>query len=68
MFITAADIGKFLSGLVIKFYGKMRACLTWMASVADAMRDYVSSDVDSIDSRCAWLGIFAEVFFWSFGI
>jgi hypothetical protein len=52
MFITAADIGKFLSDLVIKTYGKILALFTWAASVADAIRDYiVQPDDESIESR-----------------
>lgn len=53
MFITAADIGKFLSDLVIRFYGRLLAVRMWCASVADALRDYImDSDADSIESRC----------------
>ena len=52
MFIAAADIGKFLSEIVITFYGKMLDIIAWVASVFDAMRDYVmGADDDSIDSR-----------------
>lgn len=52
MFITAADIGKFLSDLVIRFYGRLLAVITWVASVLDAIKDYlIESDNDSIDSR-----------------
>lgn len=52
MFITAADIGKFLSGMVIKFYEKMRIMWTWCISVKDVIKDYLmGSDADSIDSR-----------------
>ena len=56
MFITAADIGKFLSDLVIKTYGKLLAIFTWAASVCDAIRDYiVQPDDESIESRlCTW--------------
>lgn len=52
MFITAADIGKFLSDLVIRFYGRLLAITTWIASILDAIKDYlVENDDDSIDSR-----------------
>jgi len=54
MFITAADIGKFLSDLVIKTYGKILALFTWLASIADTIRDFiVQPDDESIESR--WL-------------
>uniref|UniRef100_A0A914YK84 Potassium channel domain-containing protein n=1 Tax=Panagrolaimus superbus TaxID=310955 RepID=A0A914YK84_9BILA len=52
MFITAADIGKFLSEIVITFYGKMLDIFAWIASVFDAMKDYLmGADDESIDSR-----------------
>lgn len=52
MFITAADIGKFLSDLVIKTYGKILALFTWLASIADTIRDFiVQPDDESIESR-----------------
>ena len=52
MFITAADIGKFLSDLVIKTYGKILALFTWLASIADTIRDcIVQPDDESIESR-----------------
>uniref|UniRef100_A0A914QKZ8 Potassium channel domain-containing protein n=1 Tax=Panagrolaimus davidi TaxID=227884 RepID=A0A914QKZ8_9BILA len=52
MFITAADIGKFLSEIVITFYSKMLDITAWIASVFDAMKDYLMGpDDDSIDSR-----------------
>uniref|UniRef100_A0A915LV68 Potassium channel domain-containing protein n=1 Tax=Meloidogyne javanica TaxID=6303 RepID=A0A915LV68_MELJA len=51
MFITAADIGKFLSDLVIKTYGKILALFTWLASIADTIRDFiVQPDDESIES------------------
>lgn len=52
MFITAADIGKFLSDLVIRFYGKLLTFFTWLTSVVDAIKDYLlSSDSDSLSYR-----------------
>uniref|UniRef100_A0A914H2J9 Potassium channel domain-containing protein n=1 Tax=Globodera rostochiensis TaxID=31243 RepID=A0A914H2J9_GLORO len=52
MFITAADIGKFLSDLVIKTYGKLLGICTWLLSVFDAIKDYiVQPDDESIESR-----------------
>uniref|UniRef100_A0A0M3IKW1 Ion_trans_2 domain-containing protein n=1 Tax=Ascaris lumbricoides TaxID=6252 RepID=A0A0M3IKW1_ASCLU len=51
MFITAADIGKFLSEVVIRSYGKLLELFTWIGSVIDAIRDYVNDENDSIDSR-----------------
>uniref|UniRef100_A0AC34QEE7 Potassium channel domain-containing protein n=1 Tax=Panagrolaimus sp. JU765 TaxID=591449 RepID=A0AC34QEE7_9BILA len=52
MFITAADIGKFLSDIVIRFYGTMLSIISWVASVVDAIKDYIrGSDDESIDSR-----------------
>lgn len=52
MFITAADIGKFLSDLVIRTYSKLLAICTWGASLADAIRDYIiQPDDESIESR-----------------
>uniref|UniRef100_A0A7E4W745 Ion channel n=1 Tax=Panagrellus redivivus TaxID=6233 RepID=A0A7E4W745_PANRE len=52
MFITAADIGKFLSEIVIVCYGKILNFKAWVASVFDAMKDYLVSDDDvSITSR-----------------
>jgi len=51
MFITAADIGKFLSDIVIRFYGTMLSIFSWIASVVDAIKDYIrGSDEASIDS------------------
>uniref|UniRef100_A0A0K0EV09 Potassium channel subfamily K member 18 (inferred by orthology to a human protein) n=1 Tax=Strongyloides venezuelensis TaxID=75913 RepID=A0A0K0EV09_STRVS len=49
MFITAADIGKFLSEIVIRSYGKFLDFCTWMASVMDAIKDYIF-EVDDDDS------------------
>ncbi|CAD5235754.1 unnamed protein product [Bursaphelenchus xylophilus] len=52
MFITAADIGKFLSDLVIRFYAKCLAVYEWVGKVWEAMRNYIMDvDDDSIDSR-----------------
>uniref|UniRef100_A0A914ZFD1 Potassium channel domain-containing protein n=1 Tax=Parascaris univalens TaxID=6257 RepID=A0A914ZFD1_PARUN len=51
MFITAADIGKFLSEVVIRSYGKLLQLFTWIGSVVEAIRDYVNDEDDSIDSR-----------------
>ncbi|KAH7728145.1 Twik (KCNK-like) family of potassium channelsalpha subunit 17 [Aphelenchoides avenae] len=59
MFITAADIGKFLSELVIRFYGKLLAIIAWFASVMDAIKDYLTdAETDSIDSRSFVHGLF----------
>lgn len=51
MFITAADIGKFLSEIVIRSYTKLLELIEWIGSVTDAIRDYLKDDDDSIDSR-----------------
>ncbi|KHN76004.1 Uncoordinated protein 58 [Toxocara canis] len=52
MFITAADIGKFLSEIVIRSYGKLLELFAWIGSVVDAIREYINDeDDDSIDSR-----------------
>ncbi|KAL3106808.1 hypothetical protein niasHT_016163 [Heterodera trifolii] len=52
MFITAADIGKFLSDLVIRTYGKLLGICTWVLSLFDAIKDYiVQPDDESIESR-----------------
>ena len=52
MFITAADIGKFLADLVKKSYKRFMGIITWAASVLDAIRDYiVQPDDESIESR-----------------
>ncbi|CAJ0946911.1 unnamed protein product, partial [Mesorhabditis belari] len=51
MFITAADIGKFLSEIVIRSYAKLLQIWEWISSVIEAIRDHLfASDVDSIDS------------------
>uniref|UniRef100_A0A1I7ZIH2 Potassium channel subfamily K member 18 n=1 Tax=Steinernema glaseri TaxID=37863 RepID=A0A1I7ZIH2_9BILA len=52
MFITAADIGKFLSEIVIRSYGKLLELFAWIGSILDAIKDYLSdADDDSINSR-----------------
>lgn len=52
MFITAADIGKFLSDLVIRGYAKFLALYAWLSKVGNAMKHYIMEvDDDSIDSR-----------------
>ncbi|MCP9264999.1 Uncoordinated protein 58 [Dirofilaria immitis] len=51
MFITAADIGKFLSEIVIRSYTKLLELIEWIGSVIDAVRDWLKDDDDSIDSR-----------------
>uniref|UniRef100_A0A915PIF5 Potassium channel domain-containing protein n=1 Tax=Setaria digitata TaxID=48799 RepID=A0A915PIF5_9BILA len=52
MFITAADIGKFLSEIVIRSYSKLLGLIEWIGSVIDAIRDCLrDEDDDSIDSR-----------------
>ncbi|CAG9535511.1 unnamed protein product [Cercopithifilaria johnstoni] len=51
MFITAADIGKFLSGIVIRSYSKLLELIEWIGSMIDAIRDCVKDDDDSISSR-----------------
>lgn len=51
MFITAADIGKFLSEIVIRSYSKFLELIEWIGSIIDAIRDCVRDDEDSIDSR-----------------
>lgn len=51
MFITAADIGKFLSEIVIRSYSKLLELIEWIGSIIDAIRDCVRDDEDSIDSR-----------------
>ncbi|KAI6191513.1 Ion channel [Aphelenchoides bicaudatus] len=50
MFITAADIGKFLSDLVIRGYGKLLAFYAWCAKIVEAMKSYIiEEDKDSYD-------------------
>ncbi|VDK75584.1 unnamed protein product [Litomosoides sigmodontis] len=51
MFITAADIGKFLSEIVIRSYSKLLGLIERIASVTDAIRDCLKDDDDSIVSR-----------------
>uniref|UniRef100_A0A914CDJ7 Potassium channel domain-containing protein n=1 Tax=Acrobeloides nanus TaxID=290746 RepID=A0A914CDJ7_9BILA len=52
MFITAADIGKFLSEVVIRSYAKILELFSWIASILDAIKDYLTdADDESIDSR-----------------
>ncbi|VDN59225.1 unnamed protein product [Dracunculus medinensis] len=52
MFITAADIGKFLSGIVIRSYSKLLEIISWITTVIEAIRVYLrDEDDDSIDSR-----------------
>ena len=47
-FITAADIGKFLSDLVIRGYGKLLTFYAWCAKVIEAVKSYViQEDQDS---------------------
>lgn len=46
----AADIGKFLSDLVIRGYGKLLAFYAWCGRVIEAMKSYViEEDRDSYD-------------------
>lgn len=50
MFITAADIGKFLSDLVIRGYGKLLAFYAWCVKLVEAIKSYVlDEDRDSFD-------------------
>lgn len=51
MFITAADIGKFLSEIVIRSYSKLFELFERIGSMIDAIRDCVKDDDDSIVSR-----------------
>lgn len=66
MFITAADIGKFLSEIVIRSYSKLLELIEWAGSVIDAVRDYLKDeDDDSIDSRfISFLLLLVMVPFW----
>ncbi|CAI4225437.1 unnamed protein product [Auanema sp. JU1783] len=51
MFITAADIGKFLSEIVIRSYAKLLQLWTLIASFVESIRTHLfDGDVDSIDS------------------
>ncbi|KAK6760919.1 hypothetical protein RB195_022113 [Necator americanus] len=51
MFITAADIGKFLSEIVIRSYAKLLQFWHFVASVVELMRtNMFNGDVDSVDS------------------
>ncbi|KAL6724239.1 hypothetical protein Aduo_019144 [Ancylostoma duodenale] len=51
MFITAADIGKFLSEIVIRSYAKLLQFWHFVASIVELMRtNMFNGDVDSIDS------------------
>ncbi|CAD6189168.1 unnamed protein product [Caenorhabditis auriculariae] len=51
MFITAADIGKFLSEIVIRTYAKLLEMWRMIASLVELMRTHIfDTDVDSIDS------------------
>ncbi|VDN08133.1 unnamed protein product [Thelazia callipaeda] len=55
MFITAADIGKFLSEIVIRSYGKLLELIEWIGSSIDTIRDYLrDEDNDSTDSRYSY--------------
>ncbi|KAI6205568.1 hypothetical protein M3Y94_00807100 [Aphelenchoides besseyi] len=52
MFITAADIGKFLSDIVIRAYGRLLALATWCMRIMEMIKTYMmNEDDDSIDSR-----------------
>ncbi|CAB3399218.1 unnamed protein product [Caenorhabditis bovis] len=51
MFITAADIGKFLSEIVIRTYAKLLAMWKMIANLVELVRTHLfDTDVDSIDS------------------
>lgn len=51
MFITAADIGKFLSEIVIRSYGQLLNLWLWVAKTVDGIKDQLfRSDSDSLDS------------------
>ncbi|CAI5453999.1 unnamed protein product [Caenorhabditis angaria] len=51
MFITAADIGKFLSEIVIRTYAKLLAMWKMIANLVELIRTHLfDTDVDSIDS------------------
>uniref|UniRef100_A0AC35U3Y5 Ion_trans_2 domain-containing protein n=1 Tax=Rhabditophanes sp. KR3021 TaxID=114890 RepID=A0AC35U3Y5_9BILA len=51
MFITAADIGRFLSEIVIRSYGKFLELCLWIASVLDSIKDYLIEDEDDDSLR-----------------
>uniref|UniRef100_A0A8L8K9P4 Ion_trans_2 domain-containing protein n=1 Tax=Heligmosomoides polygyrus TaxID=6339 RepID=A0A8L8K9P4_HELPZ len=51
MFITAADIGKFLSEIVIRSYAKLLQFWHFVASIVELLRtNMFDGDVDSVDS------------------
>ncbi|KAK5980989.1 hypothetical protein GCK32_021315, partial [Trichostrongylus colubriformis] len=51
MFITAADIGKFLSEIVIRSYAKMLQFWQFVSSIVELLRtNMFDGDVDSVDS------------------
>uniref|UniRef100_A0A915EFX2 HAT C-terminal dimerisation domain-containing protein n=1 Tax=Ditylenchus dipsaci TaxID=166011 RepID=A0A915EFX2_9BILA len=52
MLVEYSQFSMFLSDLVIRFYGKLLAVITWCASVLDAIKDYlIEADEDDIENR-----------------
>uniref|UniRef100_A0A0N5AXT6 Ion_trans_2 domain-containing protein n=1 Tax=Syphacia muris TaxID=451379 RepID=A0A0N5AXT6_9BILA len=50
MFITAADIGKFLSEIVIQSYSRFLQFTSWLSRVYGLLRNYIKTNNDDEDS------------------
>lgn len=50
MFITAADIGKFLSEIVIQSYSRFLQFTSWVSRVYGFLRNYIKTNNDDEDS------------------